>query len=154
MFLEVANRNGNSDWHFSFTEPCYPTAAFYDNGEMHKPGLTECGPPTRDVKGRAHDFPTYFLTRYCDYGNGHAEWHVMYNVYFPWVRLLPHYQVHTGNIPCRVRTRSVATTMTGSGLLSSGSLSPITPATGIGRVLFLKHTARLKSINGATILIP
>ncbi|KAL6691380.1 hypothetical protein J3F84DRAFT_386987 [Trichoderma pleuroticola] len=74
------------DWHFSFTEPCYPTGAFYDSAQtqMHRPGPKECAPATRDPKGHAHDFPTYFLTRKCDYGNGHVEWHVMYNVYFPY----------------------------------------------------------------------
>jgi hypothetical protein len=53
------------DWHFTFTERCYPTSAFYDSTQTqpHRGGLNDCPPPTRNGKGRSVDFPTYFLTR-------------------------------------------------------------------------------------------
>jgi hypothetical protein len=81
-----------SDWHFTYDEKCYPSAAIWD-GVKTAPGKEHAGEhgqswvegcAYQDSSDRAHEFPTYYRVRYCDYGD-YQEYHVMYNVFFPYV---------------------------------------------------------------------
>ncbi|KAL7941129.1 hypothetical protein V8C42DRAFT_348992 [Trichoderma barbatum] len=80
---------GSPDFHFGREEACYPTAALYADGTQHRPGIVECPPKNHELGGRAHDFPTYFRVRYCNYGD-HDEYHVMYSLYTPWDTVAGH----------------------------------------------------------------
>lgn len=95
FFDKLILTHTDSDWHFDTFEGCYPTAAYWNGvktppGYEYSPGEGQaheykgCAPVERG--NRAHDFPTYYRVRWCDYGGDHQEYHVMYSAFFPYVR--------------------------------------------------------------------
>ena len=169
-----------SDWHFDFLEGCYPTAAFwngqktppggvtYPNGPSNAPVYTGCAPYR--AGDQAHDFPTYYLVRKCQYDNGYEEYHVMYSAFFPYASSIqPHaHQLDVGEVLIprhRAQTSSAAATFTtGNGPSSSGSASPKTTTTGAAKASSSLHMGRplsgkgitspTRSMKGKTLLSP
>ncbi|KAK0648323.1 hypothetical protein B0T16DRAFT_408018 [Cercophora newfieldiana] len=80
------------DWHFHITEGCYPSSAYWDGKKTPPGGVSYPGGINQAPKyhgcapvssgDRAHDFPTYFRVRKCEYSGGHVEYHVLYDVFF------------------------------------------------------------------------
>jgi len=74
-----------------------------------------CAPETTTDK--ANPFPTYYRVRYCDYGD-HQEYHVLYDVFFPFVSGCCSISVYLSCAhipPRRVLTPTTGMSTTGSG---------------------------------------